>query len=70
MTEGPDILACSDTPAWEYRVLTGPEAKEEEFNSLGREGWELTTGVTNQAGLCTYVFRRTVICAEEPSIFP
>lgn len=47
---------------WEYHVLfladTNRNSVGEEFNELGKEGWELVSAVPVSWGAIEYVFKR------------
>ena len=55
------MVYVRERTVWQYKVVTRDvplSPSEEDLNTLGREGWELT-GVLSQGGVTHYYFKRT-----------
>lgn len=60
----PPMIYVSEEPEWEYKRLVRNLAKEdpptaEEFNALGKDGWELTAAFTDSP-FAYFYFKRMV----------
>ena len=54
------MVYVHDRTVWQYKVVTRDvplSLSEEELNTLGKEGWELT-GVITQGGVTHFYFKR------------
>jgi hypothetical protein len=54
------MVYVHDRTVWQYRVISRDVAEqlsEEELNTLGKEGWELT-GLLTQGGVTHFYFKR------------
>lgn len=59
-TPTPHTPMVYDRTVWQYKVLTRDvplSPSEEELNTLGKEGWELTA-VLSQGGVTRFYFKR------------